>query len=382
VTAFAHAFHELRTAWRPRETISVAAFAAAALAPLVFGEARTADLANGLYLACAAVGLAFAVGIAGLPLLAQGGFVAVGAVVSAHLLASGLPTPVAALAGGVAGGLAGACRLVPSHACLPPGRRWRSDVDRRGGWSQRSPCSRSRGSSAARRARRLAAPTAGRTTSPAAAHWPPRWEPRRACPFRYLQARWRLASARRRVRSGVPVNCRARGHHPQPGHSQRASPGAFAVQQLAGVGDATCAPLPLVPPLRRRVGSAVRRTARRPVGVVVLGVPGRRGLRGTARERRGDTVAPVADGDHAARVVSLGWEGILRAPKRLRSAAAGDELPRRERATPEARGLGKSFGSVNAAEDVALSIEPGRITALVGPNGSGKTTVLVDARRQ
>jgi ABC-type branched-subunit amino acid transport system ATPase component len=51
--------------------------------------------------------------------------------------------------------------------------------------------------------------------------------------------------------------------------------------------------------------------------------------------------------------------------------------PRRApEATLEATALGKSFDSVTAADDVTLTVEPGRITALVGPNGSGKTTVL------
>jgi len=106
-TALLEAAHEVRAAWRPRSTLVVAAFAVAALAPLAAGDARTADLADGLYLACAAVGLALAVGIAGLPSLAQGGFVAVGAVVGAHLLEHGAPTAVAALAGLLAGAAAG-----------------------------------------------------------------------------------------------------------------------------------------------------------------------------------------------------------------------------------------------------------------------------------
>jgi ABC-type branched-subunit amino acid transport system ATPase component len=45
-------------------------------------------------------------------------------------------------------------------------------------------------------------------------------------------------------------------------------------------------------------------------------------------------------------------------------------------ATLEVTALGKSFDDLVAADDVALTVEPGSITALVGPNGSGKTTVL------
>jgi ABC-type branched-subunit amino acid transport system ATPase component len=49
------------------------------------------------------------------------------------------------------------------------------------------------------------------------------------------------------------------------------------------------------------------------------------------------------------------------------------------RATPgrlTAAGLTKRYGEVVAADDVSLDVRPGTIAALVGPNGSGKTTVL------
>src|SRR5262249_35874224 len=47
-------------------------------------------------------------------------------------------------------------------------------------------------------------------------------------------------------------------------------------------------------------------------------------------------------------VVSLGWEGVLRAPARRRRAARGAPPGRSAAATLDARGLGKSFGDVTA----------------------------------
>jgi ABC-2 type transport system ATP-binding protein len=41
-----------------------------------------------------------------------------------------------------------------------------------------------------------------------------------------------------------------------------------------------------------------------------------------------------------------------------------------------ARGLGKSFGSTRALDDVSFKVETGRIVGLIGPNGAGKTTAL------
>src|ERR1044072_3390357 len=42
----------------------------------------------------------------------------------------------------------------------------------------------------------------------------------------------------------------------------------------------------------------------------------------------------------------------------------------------EATGLGKRFGPTWALCDCTLEIPRGRVTALVGPNGGGKTTLL------
>ena len=42
----------------------------------------------------------------------------------------------------------------------------------------------------------------------------------------------------------------------------------------------------------------------------------------------------------------------------------------------ECRGLSKKFGGVLALDNIDLSIEPGRVVGLLGPNGSGKTTFI------
>jgi ABC-2 type transport system ATP-binding protein len=45
-------------------------------------------------------------------------------------------------------------------------------------------------------------------------------------------------------------------------------------------------------------------------------------------------------------------------------------------ATLEARHLTKYYGAIAAVRDVNLTLEPGRILGLLGPNGSGKTTTV------
>ena len=106
---------EIRAGWTLRTTLMVASLAAALIAPSVLPlSGRMPDLAAFVYLAVAAVGLAYAVGLAGIPSLGQGAFLGVGAFAEAiarakggwPLLPSLLLAVVVATAAGVLTGLA------------------------------------------------------------------------------------------------------------------------------------------------------------------------------------------------------------------------------------------------------------------------------------
>lgn len=42
-----------------------------------------------------------------------------------------------------------------------------------------------------------------------------------------------------------------------------------------------------------------------------------------------------------------------------------------------ARGVARAFGSVKAVQNATLSVQAGKVTALIGPNGCGKTTLML-----
>ena len=111
----AAAGREIRAGWTLRATLTVVAIAAALIAPSVLPlSGRMPDLAAFVYLAVAAVGLAYAVGLAGIPSLGQGAFLGIGAFAEAiartkggwPLLPSLLLAVLAATAAGVLTGLA------------------------------------------------------------------------------------------------------------------------------------------------------------------------------------------------------------------------------------------------------------------------------------
>jgi branched-chain amino acid transport system permease protein len=115
------AIAKIRTTWDLHAWVWFGALAIALLAPLAVTDAvRRSDMASAAFVILAAIGLNFAVGIAGLPVLAQGAFVAVGAFGVALLTSKAGWDPTFALACAVA--LAGLAGLLVGAATirLPP----------------------------------------------------------------------------------------------------------------------------------------------------------------------------------------------------------------------------------------------------------------------
>jgi ABC-type branched-subunit amino acid transport system ATPase component/ABC-type branched-subunit amino acid transport system permease subunit len=375
VAVFADAAREVRAGWRPRSTLSFAVFGVAALAPLVTGDARTADLASGLYLACAAVALAMVVGVAGLPLLSQGGFVAIGAVVGAHLLEHGVPTPLAAVAAAAVGGPVGAATGF-AFARLPRAGfaagtwilTWLiaiavGSIDWLLGGSDGIVITG--GPSPAGHYEVALALTALAALCFAA--------------LARSSFGLQLAAAREREQAaaalGVPV-LRLRTTALAAAGAVAALTGALTVE-LAGVADASS----FGPYLSFKlfvvvlIGGGLASLGA-PAGVIVLAVlsvlaDAVGALEHVAASRAHTLLASIM----LLGVVSIGWEGLVR-PARPRRAGGGVAPQRAAPRGLAADGLTKRYGELVAAAEVSLRAEPGTITALVGPNGSGKTTVL------
>jgi len=376
LATFADAMRDTRRAWQVRTSVGTAAFAVAALAPLVFGDVRLADLAAGLYLAVAATGLAFAVGVAGLPSLAQGAFVAAGAVVCARLVQVGAPTLVAAPVGAAAGaasaalvgvlfvrlpraGLAAATWIVAwLVATALASLNWFFGGTE-GLVVTAGPAPAGHFELALALTALAGAGFAALARSPLG--------------LGLAAARDREAAA---AACGIPIH-RLRITAFAVSGAAAGLAGALGVE-LAGIGD----PSQYGPYLSFKlfvvvlVGGAVAPLGAT-AGVIVLGV----------LSIAADAIGAVESVAHARShallaaimllgVVSLGWDGLVR-PVRRRYPIGGNPRtgePRRRGLT--ATDLVKRYGDVAAADGVSLTLGPGTVTALVGPNGSGKTTVL------
>jgi ABC-type branched-subunit amino acid transport system ATPase component/ABC-type branched-subunit amino acid transport system permease subunit len=379
-TALRGAWDDACASWSSQAWLAAGLLAAAALVPLLLpGSVRLEGLAETVYLAAAAVGLGFAIGIGGMPSVAQGAFVGLGAIVAAHLAPGWPPLAAAALGGAAAAGagLAVGAAVVRFRPVYVAAATWIVT------WLFALALDAFPG---------ISGGSGGLVVTPV---WTPtiHYEVALALVALSLLGHWTLA------RSSFGLSLRAAAARPAaaaalgvqaPRLRLRAFAGAAALAglaggfavQLVGVADpAAYGPLLsfklLVAVL---VGGAVSSLGPA-VGMLVVAsltpiadLLGR--LTGAETARFGPMLAALL----LLAFLTAGGEGLVPlATRRLRrrgappepaspAAAQGAEL--------EVRDLTKRFDGLVALDGLGLRLDPGRTVALIGPNGSGKTTAL------
>jgi branched-chain amino acid transport system permease protein len=392
----AAAARDARAGWSRTTTLWLLAFATALVAPAVLPlSGRMPDLAEFVYLALAAVGLSYAVGLAGIPSLGQGAFLGIGAFAEALLRTkAGWPLVPSLL---VAVAITGAVGMLTG---LATGRLRSAFVAVSTwilSWIVLLALTSFPGISGG--AQGLVLPEAtflGQTLTPTA-HYVIGITLLALAVLALALIAPRapglgLAAARDHRRAaaglGVPV-ARARLGAFTASAVIAGLAGALGVE-LAQVADASSygpvvsfklfvavilggARLPLGPVAGLLVISAFSNLADQ-IGALRGLPPGR--------------LEEMLTGYGMLLVLGLGGAGLLpaargwwrsRVPPRpvARPSPPARELPRVEAPEPlRARGLTKSFGSLVALDRVDLDLVPGRVHALIGPNGSGKTTAL------
>ena len=387
--ALREAARDARLAWGPGASLAVVVFATAALAPLVLpGSVQLDGVAQTAYLAVAAVGLGFAVGVGGMPSLAQGAFVGLGAVTAGHCIGWGAP----ALGAAALGALAVACGGAVVGAAVA---RFRPLYVVAGTWIVTwlfafmldgfpSLAGGARGLTV------LPGDIAGMRPT-ATVHY------ELALGLVALS----LLAHRTLARSSFGLCLRAAGERPAAAVAlgvkrDRLRLGAFAgaaavgglagglAVQLDGVvdPDAYGALLSFTLLVAVLVGGAA--TAVGPVvGVAAVGslsLVAEAVTRVTGAESA--RFSPMLAALLLLSVLATGSDGVVpavraRLPKRKpakRAAPEGTAQPRA--AVLTAAGLEKRFGGLVAVRDLDLELRSQRAVALIGPNGSGKTTAL------
>jgi branched-chain amino acid transport system permease protein len=394
--ALTDAVHETRAAWSRRTTAAIVVVAAAALVPALPLDVGLDRVASDLYLGAAAVGLGLAVGLGGMPSLGHGAFVAVGAFGAALLGArAGWPAEAAVAAGALAATLAGAGiglaigYLRPALVAVVTWLvAWLVGIGlvafpSISGGAQGIPLDEG--------------DIAGLRLS-ATAHYELALGLAALAILVYVVvgrslAGTALSAARQRRGSaetlGVPVaRLRAGAFTVSAGIAGLA--GALAVY-LAGVADATAyGPLVSFKLFVAVVLGGALSPAGGLVGVVVLGLLARLTEVGDLEGLQESRIETLL-----AAVIVL---SALGATDRGLLPSVGDWLRRRSTEAPrdngpvvahpgtpppavvpvslEARGLTKRFGAITALEGIDLDLAGGTVHALIGPNGSGKTTAL------
>ncbi len=387
------AARDVRAAWSARATAIAGIVLLAALlpvAPLGFGFDR---LASDLYLAAAAVGLGIVVGLGGMPSLGQGAFIAIGAFATAVLeTKAGWPTEgavlagvvLAALAGGAVGTVAGRLRpaLVAVFTWL---LAWLVAIGLAAfptvsGGAQGIAVDQGSIAGIELSSTVHYELAVGLTALAVLLFWALRRSPVGVALSSARQHRAAAEALR------VPV-APLRAAIFALGAAIAAAAGGLSVH-LAVVADAAAYGPLLSAELFIAVvlGGAVA-PAGGVVGVAVLALLGRLvelgGLEGQQAARLETLLVALV----IVAAVGAVERGLLpsfsdwRRQGRHRQAlpATSSRSRPRQVASPvalEARGLTKRFGAVVALEDVNLGVPPATVHALIGPNGSGKTTAL------
>ncbi|MDP9342103.1 MAG: branched-chain amino acid ABC transporter ATP-binding protein/permease [Actinomycetota bacterium] len=413
-SALAGAGRDVRAAWGVHAWGTLAVLAAAAVAPVALGPSRTADVAGWLCTALAAVGLNAAVGLAGIPLLSQGAFMAVGAF-SAGLLVSraGWDPASATLAGVglalVSGGVVGVVATRLHQAALAVATWLVAWLMGLALTAFPSVSGGAQGLVLPTRAFRISGLGPVIHTTPAVLY-----EAALVLVALSLLA-YRVSS---RNRPGLALASVRQGPGAAAALGIRAAPlewgavvaaagvagaaGALAVQ-VAGVADpASFGPLRSVELFVAVLLGGAGTTLGPVVGAAVLAaLPRVSAWLGSAIGVPHERFEPVLAAVLLLAALVLGGGGLVRvgatAWRRLRGPALSREAPPASLAPVEeldaspapsprpdaapstalrATGLRKRFGGVAAVDDVDVELRAGQVHALVGPNGSGKSTLL------
>ncbi len=385
------AARDARRGWTPiRWAVAGVVAAAAAVPALLNDPVQVASLANWLYVVLAAMGLAVSVGLGRMPVLSQGAFMAVGAFTAALLrvragwsLEAALPAAVlASAAAGVVAGV-GVVRLRTVFVAVStwlmtwlvtlallafPGMSGGAD-----GLALRS----------GRIAGIELTPTVHYELALALAALAGLcFEALRRSPFGLgLAAFGQRPSAA--LALGVPASrLRLQAFVVSAGTAGLA--GALAVD-LAGIADATAyGPLLSFQLLAVVLLGGGTRALGPALGVAILALLSSVAGSVAALERlpaeRYDTVIVAA---LVLAALSLGGKGLVPGVEQMLSRRSPARRPPPgmlpDAAVPRAlvaRGLGRRFGDLIALRDFDVGLEPGTVAALIGPNGSGKTTAL------
>ena len=383
VAALRDGARDARSGWGRTQSLAAGIVALLALLPaLGLGFVHVEELAAWLYLALAASGLVLAVGFAGLPSLGQGAFMSVGALATAVLVARAGWPPMAALpvalAASVAVALIAGLAVVRLPLVFVAVSTWlltwlvalaANEFPWLSGGSQGYVISSPLGPTAHYElALGLTAAVVGLLSV-----------------FRASAAGIRLRALRDSPAAAAALGVRG----------DRLLYGAFVVSaavagiagalsvQLAGVSDPNAfGPFTSFRLLVALLLGGAAYAAAGAVGVGVLGVLALISqLWGAILGDPPAQLEPLLTAGLLLAILGLGKEGLI--PElvagRLRRAPRPAAAPPAQEARPagiRARGLAKAYGGLRALDGFDLDVAPGEAVALVGANGSGKTTAL------